>query len=153
MRPGRQTPVSIPAVHPGALDPPVPLLILGLVLALALALRLWGIGYGLPWLFYFHDEPQIVLRALRFGTGDLNPHFFIWPGTLMLYLAFFAFAGLFLVGRALGWWAGKAGFAAAYFADPTAFYLLPRLQSVAFGVWGVWLAIGLGRAGWGTAVG
>ncbi len=151
MRPGREVPVSTPTRslnpfgHPAA--------IVGVVLVVALALRLWGIGYGLPWLFYFHDEPQIVLRALRFGTGDLNPHFFIWPGTLQLYLAFIAYAGLFLVGRVAGWWSGKAGFAAAYFADPTAFYLLARLQSVAFGVWTVWLAFGLGRAGWGAPVG
>ncbi len=124
-----------------------------LVLVIALALRLWGIGYGLPWLFYFHDEPQIVLRALRLGTGDLNPHFFIWPGTLLLYLAFIAYAGLFLVGRVLGWWAGQEGFAAAYFADPTVFYLLARLESVAFGVWTVWLAFSLGRSGWGSTVG
>lgn len=123
-----------------------------LALGIALVARLWGIHYGLPWLFYFHDEPQVVLRALRFGTGDLNPHFFIWPGTLLLYLAFASYAGLFLVGRAAGWWAGKDGFAAAYFADPTVFYMLARLTSVAFGVWTVWLAFGLGRAGWSTPV-
>jgi len=123
------------------------------VLALALLVRVWGIHYGLPWLFYFHDEPQIVLRALRFGTGDFNPHFFIWPGTLLLWLAFAAYGGLFAVGRVAGWWAGKEGFAAAYFGDPTAFYLLARIETVAFGVWTVWLARSLGRAGWGTAVG
>jgi dolichyl-phosphate-mannose-protein mannosyltransferase len=153
MRPGREIPASTPVRPPRAHDPPAPFMVLGLVLALACALRVWGIGYGLPWLFYFHDEPQIVLRALRLGTGDLNPHFFIWPGTLMLYLAFLAYVALFAVGRVLGWWAGKTGFAAAYFADPTAFYLLARLESVAFGVWTVWLASQLGRAGWGTGVG
>jgi len=123
------------------------------VLILAAALRLWGIGYGLPWLFYFHDEPQVVLRALRFGTGDFNPHFFIWPGTLLLNLAFLSFAGLFVFGRLAGWWTGKAAFAAAYFRDPTAFYLLPRLTSVAFGVWTVWLARGFGAAAYSEAVG
>jgi hypothetical protein len=126
---------------------------LALILLLALALRVWGIRYGLPWLFYFHDEPQVVLRALRFGTGDLNPHFFIWPGTLLLYLAFAAFAGLFLVGRLAGWWTGKAGFAAAYFNDPSAFYLLARVQSVAFGVWTVGLAAALGTAAYAAPIG
>jgi hypothetical protein len=94
-----------------------------------------------------------VLRALRFGTGDLNPHFFIWPGTLLLYFAFASYADLFVVGPVLGWWVGKEGFAAACFSDPTAFYLLPGIESVAFGVWTVWLAWGIGRAGWGTPVG
>jgi hypothetical protein len=123
------------------------------ILLLAVAVRLWGIRYGLPWLFYFHDEPQIVLRALRFGTGDLNPHFFIWPGTLLLYLAFASYVALFAVGRLVGWWAGKEAFAAAYFRDPTAFYLLPRLHSVAFGVWTVWLAWGFGAAAYSVPVG
>jgi hypothetical protein len=120
-------------------------LALAALLLVALALRLWGIHYGLPWLFYFHDEPQVVLRALRFGTGDLNPHFFIWPGALLLWLAFFAYGGLYVVGHLAGWWRGAAAFAAAYFQDPTAFYVLARLESVAFGVWGVWLAYRLGR--------
>jgi len=120
-------------------------LALAALLLFALALRLWGIHYGLPWLFYFHDEPQVVLRALRFGTGDLNPHFFIWPGTLLLWLAFLAYGGLFAFGTLAGWWHGAAAFGAAYFRDPTAFYLLARLESVAFGVWGVWLAYRLGR--------
>ena len=123
------------------------------LLGLAAAVRLWGIHYGLPWLFYFHDEPQVVLRALRFGTGDLNPHFFIWPGTLLLYLAFIAYGGLFAVGRVAGWWHGAAEFAGAYFQDPTPFYLLARLESVAFGVWGVWLAVQLGQAAGSPTVG
>jgi len=123
------------------------------LLGIGLALRLWGIHYGLPWLFYFHDEPQVVLRALRFGTGDLNPHFFIWPGTLLLYLAFLAYGGLYAFGMLAGWWRGATAFAAAYFQDPTAFYLLARLESVAFGVWGVWLAIQLGRVAGSPAVG
>ena len=131
----------------------VPSFALAAILALALIARVVGIRYGLPWLFYFHDEPQVVLRALRFGTGDLNPHFFIWPATPLLYLAFASYIGLFVAGRVLGWWSGKAGFAAAYFEDPTAFYLLPRLESVAFGLWGVWLANGLGSAAYGAPVG
>jgi hypothetical protein len=126
---------------------------LALILALAAGLRLWGLHYGLPWLFYFHDEPQVVLRALRFGTGDFNPHFFIWPGTLLLTLAFLSYGVWFAAGLALGWWTGREGFAAAYFRDPTPFYLLARLQSVAFGVWTAWLAHGLGRAAYSPAVG
>lgn len=132
---------------------PLPGLALAGILLLALGLRVWGIRYGLPWLFYFHDEPQVVLRALRFGTGDLNPHFFIWPATLLLYAAFASFGALFVVGRLAGWWAGKEAFAAAYFEDPSAFYLLPRFQTVAMGVWGVWLAARLGQAAYSAPVG
>jgi hypothetical protein len=108
-----------PTPHPTR--SPLPRLALAAILLLALGLRLWGIHYGLPWLFYFHDEPQVVLRALRFGTGDLNPHFFIWPATLLLYAAFASIGGLFVVGKLAGWWAGKEAFAAAYFEDPSAY--------------------------------
>jgi hypothetical protein len=142
-----------PTSTPHPTRSPLPGLALAGILLLALGLRLWGIRYGLPWLFYFHDEPQVVLRALRFGTGDLNPHFFIWPATLLLYAAFASFGGLFVVGKLAGWWAGKEAFAAAYFEDPSAFYLLPRLQTVAMGVWGVWLAARLGQAAYTTPVG
>jgi hypothetical protein len=123
------------------------------VLAVAVLARIWGIHYGLPWLFYFHDEPQVVLRALRMGSGDLNPHFFIWPGTLLLYLALAAYAALYVAGFAAGWWRGKQAFAAAYFRDPSAFYLLARFESVALGTWTVWLAFALGRAAYSVPVG
>lgn len=142
--------MSAPAPVPGGRSAA---LALAIVLIVACGLRAWGLGYGLPWLFYFHDEPQVVLRALRFGTGDLNPHFFVWPGILLMYLAFASYAVLFVAGRIAGWWAGKDGFAAAYFQDPSAFYLLPRLHSVAFGTWTVWLAHALGRASYGVPVG
>lgn len=142
-----------PTSTPHPTRSPLPGLALAAILLLALGLRLWGIRYGLPWLFYFHDEPQVVLRALRFGTGDLNPHFFIWPATLLLYAAFASFGGLFVFGRLAGWWSGREGFAAAYFQDPSPFYLLPRLQSVAMGVWGVWLAARLGQAAYTAPVG
>lgn len=123
------------------------------VLLVALTLRVIGLHYGLPWLFYFHDEPQVVLRALRFGTGDFNPHFFGWPGILMFEVAFVSFIGLFVFGRVTGLWRDTAGYAAAYFRDPTAFYVLTRLQCVASGVWTVWIAFGLGAAAYSRAVG
>lgn len=123
------------------------------ILVVALALRVLGIRYGLPSLFYFHDEPQVVLRALRFGTGDLNPHFFGWPGILLFELAFVSYIGLFVWGRLAGWWKNAAGFAAGYFEDPTAFYVLARMQSVLSGVWTVWIADRLGRAAYSPAVG
>jgi hypothetical protein len=103
------------------------------LLAVAAAVRLWGLLYGLPWLFYQHDETQVVLRGLRFGTGDLNPHYFAWPGILMFYVSFACDVMLFLMGRIAGLWSGKQGFAAAYFSDPKWFYLLPRLVTVAPG--------------------
>ncbi|HVP38530.1 MAG TPA: hypothetical protein VMS93_05030 [Candidatus Saccharimonadales bacterium] len=121
--------------------------VLWAILAAALVLRLPGLTYGLPSLFYHHDEPQIVLRALRFGTGDLNPHSFRWPGTWHMELMFLAYAGLFVAGRLTGAWPGAAAFAAQYFKDPTVFYVLGRVVSLALGLATVPLAFGMaGRA-------
>ncbi len=126
---------------------------LAAILLVALVARVVGLGYGLPWLFYFHDEPQVVLRALRLGTGDLNPHFFGWPGILLFYVALLSFIGLFVWGRLTGLWRNAGGFANAYFEDPSAFYVLARLQSVASGVWTVYLTHGLGSTAYSQAVG
>lgn len=107
---------------------------LWLCLALALIARLPGFTYGLPSLFYHHDEPQIVLRALRFGTGDFNPHAFRWPGTWLIDLMFLLYALVFVVGRVAGQWHGAADFGALYFRDPTLFYVVGRLASLALGL-------------------
>lgn len=124
------------------------------VLLVALALRLWGLHYGLPSLCYFLDEQQVALRALRMGgTGDFNPHLFLWPASTLYYLAFLSYVAWFAVGRVAGWWSNAQAFATAYFRDPTPFYLLPRLHSVALGIWSVWLGNRLGAAAYSAPVG
>ncbi|MEW5720581.1 MAG: hypothetical protein AB1817_18295, partial [Chloroflexota bacterium] len=79
----------------------------GLVLAIVifgLGLRLWGIGFGLPYI-YHPDEGLPVSIALRFlRTGDLNPNFYDWP-SLLLYLDALVYLALFGVGKFLGWYA------------------------------------------------
>ena len=62
-----------------------PTLTLLSILGVALALRAYGVAANLPdypgW-----DEPEIVERAFAVGGGDLNPHFFRWPGSLLIYM-------------------------------------------------------------------
>jgi 4-amino-4-deoxy-L-arabinose transferase-like glycosyltransferase len=71
------------------------------VVALALCLRIWGISFGLPYL-YHPDEPTCVAIAqTMFKTGDWNPHFFHYP-SLFLYLHALAYVPYLLVGRMLG---------------------------------------------------
>ena len=43
------------------------------LVALGALLRVWGIDFGLPFL-YHTDEVPIVSRALRVPAGELNPH-------------------------------------------------------------------------------
>ncbi len=58
------------------------------IVTLGLGLRLWGIGFGLPYL-YHPDEGVPVSIALRIlHTGDFNPHFFHWSSLLFYANAF-----------------------------------------------------------------
>ncbi|MGH3650390.1 MAG: hypothetical protein ACRDU9_06725, partial [Acidimicrobiia bacterium] len=64
------------------------------VVMLGAVLRLWGIDWGLPYL-YHPDEPNDLTRTMTMlQTGDPNPHWFHY-GSLMFYLYG---AGLALVG-------------------------------------------------------
>lgn len=55
------------------------------VLAVAAGLRFWRLGHGIPYQIGI-DEPELMGRVLgMMRSGDLNPHFFDYPG-LMFYL-------------------------------------------------------------------
>ncbi|MBI5652588.1 MAG: glycosyltransferase family 39 protein [Chloroflexi bacterium] len=72
------------------------------ILILGLGLRLWGINFGLP--FMYHPDEGVPVRiALRFlQTGNLNPEFFHWPA-LLFHLNALAY-GAFYLG---GWLTGR----------------------------------------------
>ena len=99
-------------------------IILAAIIAAAFALRVWGLAFGLP--FQAHqDEPIVVNHALAYGSGDLNPHFFNIP-PFTSYILFAVYALLFAAGKLAGVWTSAGDFAAAFFADPSAFYIAGR---------------------------
>lgn len=102
-------------------------LLFTLALFVAAFLYLAGIDYGLPHVFQ-PDEPITVNRALRFGSGDLNPHFFYYP-SLLMYLYFFLYGIYFTVGYAAGLFSGVQAFAHAFITDPSPFYVIGRALS------------------------
>lgn len=115
---------------------------LALLTAGALALRLWNAGAGLPH-FPQSDEPGVLGMAVRFGTGDLNPHWFTYP-TLWLYVLFAAFGAYFVAGRAVGLFGSLADFQARYFVDPSALYVIGRGLSALLGAATIPLVYALG---------
>lgn len=117
-------------------------LALAAVLVLALAVRLWGIRFGLPYL-YDNDEAAIVGRALSFGSGDLNPRSFHWPA-LHLYVLFFIDGLLYLGGRALGFFHSVDDVRRLAFTDRTLFHMAGRLLSASLGTATVYLVYRLG---------
>jgi len=104
---------------------------LSLVLALSLALRLFGLRYGLPYV-YNPDEVSIMSRALAFAKGDLNPHNFLYP-TLYFY-ALFAWEGLTALLAVATRSVGSFGaFQREFFVDPTRVFVAGRLLTALLG--------------------
>jgi hypothetical protein len=50
----------------------------GIVLGAA-ALRFWALGQGMPLVNARPDENVVLIHTVGFPTGDLNPHWFIYP--------------------------------------------------------------------------
>ncbi len=121
------------------------------VLMLAFGLRVYGIGFGLPQLYYW-DEPEILNRAVQVGGGDLNPHFFIYP-TLYIYVLAFVSGFYFFLQRAIGNLHDVEQFAVEYFVDPSGVYLSARLATCLVGTACVLLMYHAGRELFGRTTG
>jgi 4-amino-4-deoxy-L-arabinose transferase-like glycosyltransferase len=110
------------------------LTIVAAVFLLALGLRLWGLTWGLPWVFH-PDEVNYVGPAQRMlRSGDPNPRYFENPSLLTYVLA-----GELLTARALG--------ALGVPTPPEATnaeYLLARLNSAILGSASVVLVFAIG---------
>ncbi len=114
--------------------------IVGAVLLVALALRLPGIlpGPGAG----DRDELNYVPKAVRFGGGDLNPHYFHNP-PLASYVMFVVMMLRFLFGRVTGEYSSAADFKALFLAGAPDAFLAARAVSVAAGVATVFVTIRL----------
>src|SRR5262245_42164610 len=108
------------------------LVLLAIILLTALTVRLLGITWGLPYV-YNTDEALLVNHAMAFGTGDLNPHFFIYP-SLYMYVLFVIYGLSYVIGWVTGVFASTNDFIKLFFTDITLFYLPGRLIAVLTGV-------------------
>ena len=120
------------------------------VLVLAAVLRLWGSGFGLPHLEARPDEIEVVSRAIRLLSGDLNPHFFHYP-SLYFYLLGHVFAAWSGVSIALG--SSMEEFLARAALDPSGFILLARSVTALAGVMTVYGVYRVGTRLEGQATG
>jgi len=127
-------------------------ILLGVILFLALVTRLYGINHGLPYAYQV-DEKWIVNSAMSFGTGDLNPHLFHWPGTTIMYFLFFEFGLFFLGGWFLGIFHSAENFALLFMEDPSVFYLIARTTIAIIGTGTVFLTYELGKRMYSSKVG
>lgn len=107
-------------------------LALCLIAGIGLFFRVWGMWFGLPFLLN-PDEPVFVEKAMRFGTGNLNPQWFGHPGNNLMYILFIEFIGYYIFGRIFNLFDSVEVFSDYFFTDPTVFYLLGRSVGVLSG--------------------
>ncbi len=108
-------------------------LLLAGILLIGSLVRFWGIGFGLPHTGCRPDESNIIETALRFGSGDLNPHYFTYP-TLYLYLLFGIYGLYYFVGLISGRYDSPTDLVAEYLSNPSVFYLLDRIFVALLGI-------------------
>lgn len=102
-----------------------PSALLFVILLAGFSLRLWGISFGLPYL-YHADEPIVVNHALAYASGDLNPHFFKIP-PLVSYLLSICYGIYFLILKTFDSIRSTSDFARFFLDNPTTFYLIGRV--------------------------
>lgn len=120
------------------------------ILAVAFFFRIYGINYGLPYI-YHPDEHSIVDRSLTMlRSGDFSPHWFTWPSLYFYVQAFVYFLrSLYLgfKGISVAFTSGVAG------AELAGFYLWGRFTTVLLGTMTVALTYWVGRKVFNKKVG
>ena len=114
-----------------------------IVLIFASILRFWGIWHGYPF-SYYPDEEHFMNRAVSFGSGDLNPHWFHKPAFLM-YILFFEYGLFFVIGKITGMFSGVDSFAIYYFQNPWPFILIGRITVTLFGIATIYVVYKIGE--------
>ena len=128
----------------------VNVIFIGIIIG-AFLLRACGVLHDLPY-SYYGDEEHFIKRALSFGSGDFNPHWFHKPAFYM-YLLFGEYGLFFIIGYLIGWFETVDAFAKYYFTDQTYFLVIGRLTTTLFSCGMVYLTYVLGTRYWNEKIG
>jgi len=103
---------------------------LGLLFLIACGLRLWGIRFGLPYIYHY-DEHFYINTALKLGKGIINnpPHA---PTGFSNILAV-EYGIYFVVGKLFHVFNSVQEYESLFHSDPTNFYLIGRGTSAILG--------------------
>ena len=126
--------------------------IVGLILLGGLIVRLWGVGYGLPYI-YHPDENRQILDSLGMAQRrSILPEDLSYPA-LHKYLILLVSAVYFSVGKVMGWFSSPSDFAVRFFTFETNIFLLSRLLSVVGGMVVGVVVYKMGKRLWGYLAG
>ncbi len=114
-----------------------------IILFIAFLIRFTGIFHDLPY-SYYGDEQHFIKRAVSFGSGDLNPHWFHKPAFFM-YLLFLEYGLYFVVGRLFGIFHSIDDFAISFFRSMGPFLFIGRLTVAISGTGIVFLTYLIGK--------
>ena len=122
------------------------------VLAVGLVVRLWGIGFGVPYVNARPDETQIAGPAVGFLSGDLRPPLLEWP-TLFPYAVALIYVAYYALSRPFTGYATLAAFAESRRISISPFLYVTRGMSAVMGVATVWWVYAIGRRVFDETVG
>ena len=128
---------------------PASSLVLVIVLG-AFGLRIWGIEFGLPYLFH-NDEGFEVIRALQLGSGEFDFDRVSKGG--YFYLLFIEFGFLFVLLKIFGIVSSPNDFAQLFVSDPTLFYLVGRATTALIGSATIFAVYRIGRIAYSDRAG
>jgi 4-amino-4-deoxy-L-arabinose transferase-like glycosyltransferase len=119
------------------------------IMAAGAALRLWGLGFGLP--FVLHpDEHNLTFHAMEALANRLNPGWFEYP-SLMMYVLAFLYGLYYLVLQLQGAVESGADFWHLYQSDPVAFTIIGRAAVALSGIATLAVVFRLGRWAYGRS--
>ncbi|MFC2023347.1 ArnT family glycosyltransferase, partial [Chloroflexota bacterium] len=121
------------------------------ILLIGLSVRLWGVDFGLPYLYHPDEPRRVAIAQDMFKTGDLNPRFLRYP-TLFIYVNALAYVPYYQFGKLLGFFDSPAEILPPVVLTtglgqaplPSAI-LMGRLISVLFGVATIGLVFLIGK--------
>jgi hypothetical protein len=128
------------------------ILLLGILISLGFFIRVWGIGYGLPYLSH-PDETRVIFDTLSMGHRlsllPARPDYSL----LYRYLLLFLYGVYFVLGKLAGTFKNSMDFAYAFMVNPAPVYLITRSVSVIFGTLTGVVAYRLGKRFFSERVG
>lgn len=125
--------------------------LIGIILLTALSLRVWGVDYDLPYIYHPDEPTNIQISQHIFKTGDLNPHYFLYP-SLFFYINALAYTPYYLFGELTGVFHAPNDILSPISlvmgvtqAQMPTTVLLGRVITICFGVGTVWLVYFVGK--------